>query len=111
MGEMENTGIFLWDLQRNEMHTVVYYNMESYTHPTFSPDGTLLIVTGGNYLGGGGATLDSAFYIFDVASQNQLTILANHTEAPLQVEMSQDKRLIVSASRDGTIRLWGVPKS
>lgn len=108
--ELETTGVFLWDLQRNEMHTLAKYNIDTYTNPTFSPDGTLLMVTGGNYLVMGGANLDSSVYIYDVKTQTRLGVLANHTEAPSQVEMSQDNKLIVSASNDGTIRLWGVPK-
>lgn len=70
---------------------------------SFNSDGTLIAA------GSRDVTYqDNNIRIWDFASGRQLTTLFGHTEAVVGTVFTSDDKLLVSASEDGTIRLWGI---
>jgi WD40 repeat protein len=70
---------------------------------SFNSDGTLIAA------GSRDVTYqDNNIRIWDFASGQQLTTLFGHTEAVVGAVFTSDDKLLVSASEDGTIRLWGI---
>jgi WD40 repeat protein len=66
----------------------------------FSPDGSLLVT--GDSFG------DSAVRIWSAKTGGLLRTLEGHTRGVNQILFSPDGRLLVSASYDGSVRLWGI---
>ncbi|KAM5137980.1 WD repeat-containing protein 88 [Mantella aurantiaca] len=66
----------------------------------FSEDGST-IVSGG---------YDRAIVMWDVSSARKKLILKGHTDWVLDVALSTNKKWILSASKDSTLRLWNIEK-
>jgi WD40 repeat protein len=66
----------------------------------FSPDSTLLVLGNDAY----------QIEVHETLSWDQLAILEGHMGSIIDLEISADSQIIVSASIDGTVRLWGVPQ-
>ncbi len=104
----ENLGTF-WD---NEANWERNYTPALYTI-AFSPDDHLLV---GGY--GGAVAMTSSlrdyygfFKVWDVETQRELITIDAHGERITSVAFSEDGKLIVTASLDGTVRFWGVPQT
>ena len=68
---------------------------------TFSPDGLLLAA---------GEARRGRFRIWDVESQEEIAVVAAHSAQILSLEFAPDGRSLLSASADGTMRLWEVTR-
>jgi hypothetical protein len=89
--------IDLWNLQS---HTQVFSVDGAGQSLAFSPDGSLLAV---------GLT-SGTIRLIDVQTGAVLVDLAGHRGAALHLAFTSDARYLVSASQDGTVRVWGVAK-
>lgn len=66
----------------------------------YSPGGDLLVVGAG----------DGGIWLVNTKTMSVLAKLAGHHETITALAFSKDGRFFVSASADGTVRVWGVPK-
>ena len=75
---------------------------KNFTHPnvlTFSPDGTILIVSSVGYQ-------NNPIELWEVQTGKSLRILSGHTEPVETLVFSHDKKILASGSQDGTVLLW-----
>ncbi len=70
----------------------------------FSPDGQILALTDQTK-----NPFRNTIQLWDVQTGQQLSTLTGHTDRITGILFAPDGRTLVSASQDGTIRLWGVP--
>jgi WD40 repeat protein len=77
-----------------------------------SADGRRAMTGGGADTTGGGwqKGTDFSVRLWDVAEGKELTRFAGHDDIVVYVAMSRDGRYALSASNDGTMRLWRLPK-
>ena len=61
----------------------------------------------GTYLANG--TEEGHIYIWDAHSGDLLQSLPGHYDDITHLYWTEDSKSLVSTSKDGTIRLWGVP--
>ncbi len=75
------------------------FHVAAYAGPfAFSPDATLLALSSGNLV-----------QLWSVSDGELLATLVGHTGWVSSVTFSPDGRFLVTGSKDGTVRLWGVP--
>ena len=65
----------------------------------YTPDGNYVIA----------ASADKNIGVWDASSGTQVNTLIGHSDAVLSLSISHDGKLLVSSSKDGTIRLWQAP--
>lgn len=87
--------IQLWDQTSGQALGTLVEGTSITQSLAFSPDGKLLVVTILNELS-----------IWEVDSHTRLLSLAGHTALVNSIAFSPDGRTLVSASADGTVRLW-----
>ncbi|MBI5928449.1 MAG: WD40 repeat domain-containing protein [Chloroflexi bacterium] len=64
---------------------------------TFSANSKLIAVAG-----------DDRIYLWDIQNQTLITQLTGHTSDITQIQFSHDGTVLVTASYDGTVRVWGL---
>jgi WD40 repeat protein len=88
----------LWDVAKGELLWKTRAHRDSISSTAFSPDGETLAV-GGDY--------DSPVVLWDVPSRTERLTLDAHSDSIRGVAFSPDGRRLATASRDGTVKLWG----
>ena len=101
-GKKDGT-ITLWDaISGTEKTTLIgHIDYVGAGSIAFSPDGRTLASTGWHQ--------DTTIRLWDIATASHRATLVGHTERITGLEFSSDGRLLVSASRDGTILIWEYP--
>jgi WD40 repeat protein len=89
----------LWDI-RNGKLLVEFKTEEVIQSLAFSPDGRL-VATGGSYQ-------NDFVRLWSAGSGELLRTLEGHTSGVTRLLFSPDSQYLVSASYDGTLRLWGI---
>jgi WD40 repeat protein len=74
----------------------------------FSPDGELLM--GGSSVSSGGGSSNASITLWDVQSLQQVAVLNDQMATIVASMFTPDGTHILSTSRDGIIRLWGLPR-
>jgi WD40 repeat protein len=107
--EVDQT-LSLWD---SETGTHSHFDLADLQPPInletliFSPDGQMLVgVNARGYSIGQYSTLE----VWDVATGTHHNTLTGHTERITTVTFSADQSQILTASNDGTVRIWGIPE-
>ena len=90
-------GIAVWDLRTRQLLPAINHTSPQFT-AAFSPGGELL-ATGGH---------DRVVLVWNVRQQRLVNYIRGHGDAVDSVRFSADGRTLVSASREGTARLWDV---
>jgi WD40 repeat protein len=91
--------IRLWDL-RTGVPFLTLYTEEVIQSLVFSPDGRIL-ATGGSFQ-------NNLVRLWSAGTGKLLRSLEGHTNGVSKLLFSSDSQYLVSASYDGTIRLWGI---
>jgi WD40 repeat protein len=107
IGTTEGT-IWMWDTVTGVEHTLEGL-ADDIVSLTFSPNGELLVSgTRGSHADPLGA-LSPTLWLWDVNTGALLQPLAQYHSGVYGLSFSSDGTLLVSASSDGTVRLWGMP--
>lgn len=91
-----NSPPILWDLSSNDCRRFGKYVSE---YAMFSPKGEIIASASGNYI-----------YLFDVKNGDLLYRFDGHTDRIFSARFNLQGNMMVSASRDNTIRIWDLKK-
>lgn len=93
--------IILWDLDTGALlRTLEFPKGDSPVKAAFSPDGQVIAV----------GSHDGPVALFNANDGSVLTTLAGHVDQVTSLAFTTDGLFLVTSSRDGTIRIWGVPR-
>lgn len=79
-------------------------------HAAFSPDGRMLLTTGGSDNGAAPQPPSAEIRIWDVSRQRTLAAMQGHQDAVLCGAFTPDSQTLVTGSRDGTLIVWDVSR-
>jgi WD40 repeat protein len=108
-GQSGNHMIRLWDVATGAQLPALEGHLSSVTGLGFSPDGSLL-VSGAGVDGLRAASPDTSVRLWDAVTGEQLRVLEGPTQTLITNLFSPDGTRMMSASQDGTIRIWGLPR-
>ena len=99
---LSDNGIYLWKFgiaSKDEPTLIIEKSLGYQNVLTFSPDGTILIVSSVGYQ-------NNPIELWEVQTSKSLRILSGHTEPVETLVFSHDKKILASGSQDGTVLLW-----
>jgi len=99
----DNKGVIcLWDVGTGTLSPTKVLSAsdgQAINDVLYTPDGNYVIA----------ASADKNIGVWDASSGTQVNTLIGHSDAVLSLSISHDGKLLVSSSKDGTIRLWQAP--
>ncbi|HLA43658.1 MAG TPA: hypothetical protein VJZ27_09500, partial [Aggregatilineales bacterium] len=112
----------LWDLASGELRSTLQIAPphdepirwdEAIYDIAFSPDNSVVVSTHGETHGHGERweSPSNPIRIWDTETSELLTTLEGHTDRTTSTIFSEDGKLLITGSWDGTVRIWGVPGS
>jgi WD40 repeat protein len=87
----------LWDAMNGETVQVFSGHIGSVDAVAFSPDGKYVVTTG---------STDKTARLWNIASGKTMHIFVGHSDLVIRVAYSPDGKYMLTASVDGTVRLW-----
>jgi WD40 repeat protein len=96
----------VWDAATGEPVTPALKHRGPVAHAAFSPDGRLVATADPNTIIGPGYTLQGEARVWDAATGEPVTPVLPHGRHVAWVTFSPDGRSVVTASQDGTARIW-----
>ena len=99
---LSDNGIYLWKFgiaSKDEPTLIIEKSLGYQNVLTFSPDGTILIVSSVGYQ-------NNPIELWEVQTGKSLRILSGHTEPVETLVFSHDGKILASGSQDGTVLLW-----
>jgi serine/threonine protein kinase len=91
--------ICLWDVATGTLSPTKVLSAsdgQAINDVVYTPDGNYVI----------GASADKNIAVWDTSSGNLITSLVGHSDAVLSLSLSHDGKVLISSSKDGTIRVW-----
>ena len=95
--------IRVWDLDRGKEVKRITGHPGPVDGVAFTPDGKRVVSCGWDD--------DHTVRVWDVASGKELARYEGHTLGPLCVAVTPDGKRVLSSGKDGTLRLWPLPKA
>lgn len=91
----------IWSLPEGTLLQTIEIDTDSYSKPTISPDGSLLVV--------GSGLNNQKIELWSLPEGKRIRSLMHSLEGHTSLATSPDSTLLVSGGSDGTIRLWSLP--
>jgi WD40 repeat protein len=104
--------IMIWDIKKLELMKTMCEQPQPVTGLAWSPDGTLLVASGGHSLTEEGQHMFSSgdyqgsLVVWDIETGKPIRILYGHTAEVQAVAFSPDGNLLASGSADGSVLIW-----
>jgi WD40 repeat protein len=108
-GGMHDPAISLWSLPDGKaLQKLEGHETFCVSNLVMSPDGRLLASGGGGggIYSGGRTDNDQSLHLWRLPEGKAIATLEGHTKSISDLAMTPDSRILVSASYDGTVRLW-----
>jgi WD40 repeat protein len=95
-----NGTVHVWDAEKGQLVRALNGQKGGISRVLYSRDGKRLIAAGGSF--------DPSIYVWDIEREKPIHRLEGHRDYIDSIALSSDEKLLASASRDGTLRLWNL---
>ena len=96
---VENVRLATWDAKTGKYLSEIKFSADSVQAMKISPDGSLLAIA-----------VNQAVWVWDISSWQIVKIFSGHIDLVEDLVFTPDGTKILSAGRDGTIRVWSLGK-
>jgi WD40 repeat protein len=104
LATITTSNVYIWNAVKGSLQHVLPH-IDSVEHVAFSPDSRLLVTS----CGSPGTLLEREAQIWDVFSGKRVGLPLQHGDGVLYAEFNCDGTRVVTASEDGSARVWEVP--